>query len=471
MSIELSNINLEKVTTLGEAKQCIAKLINLVEELHQENQALLTKNQQLEREIARLKKQPLPPQFSSKNYSPTKKLENIENKEKPWKKSAKKETIEIDQEVELPEVEVCNCGNQDFKTLRTTEKIVQDIIIRRNNTRYTGRDKQCLKCGQIHKIQIPEEIKGLTFGGELRSWISYFKFEGRLSEALIHNFLTDLGIKISKGQISNILLKNSKKLQPSYTHLKVWGFRIPKYLQTDATGAKRKLKKASRIINQYLHFVGHQFLSFFVITRRYNGEVMTKIFGKRGRDRICVGDDHGANGSNFPVSQKQLCFIHEMRHYFKLNPQFKIHQQKLQKVITQLQQFYQQAKEYSRDPTPNGRQELESLFNTITTQKTGYEVLDKRLVLTRRKRKRLLLFLDHPGIPIHNNQAERDLRPAVIIKKLSGGTKSRAGDRSFERHLSIIQTAKKQGLNVFKTLHGLLTNQVSPFVLTQRTAS
>ena len=54
----------------------------------------------------------------------------------------------------------------------------------------------------------------------------------------------------------------------------------------------------------------------------------------------------------------------------------------------------------------------------------------------------------------------------MIIRKISGETKSVRGDKSLERHLSIIQTAQKQGLNVFKTLHGLLTNQLSPAVLT-----
>ena len=76
------------------------------------------------------------------------------------------------------------------------------------------------------------------------------------------------------------------------------------------------------------------------------------------------------------------------------------------------------------------------------------------------------MFLDFPYIPIHNNQCEQDLRQFVIIRKISGETKSTKGDRSIARHLSVIQTAQKQGLDVFATLHGLLTGQLSPAVLT-----
>jgi transposase len=69
-------------------------------------------------------------------------------------------------------------------------------------------------------------------------------------------------------------------------------------------------------------------------------------------------------------------------------------------------------------------------------------------------------------VPIQNNQAERDLRKFVIMRKISGETKSQKGDRSIKRHLSIIQTARKQGLPVFTTLHGLLTRTLPVSVLT-----
>jgi hypothetical protein len=56
-----------------------------------------------------------------------------------------------------------------------------------------------------------------------------------------------------------------------------------------------------------------------------------------------------------------------------------------------------------------------------------------------------------------------------MIRVISRETKSTAGDRSLERHLSIIQTAKKQGLNVFDTVYGLLNDTVPPSVLLCKT--
>jgi hypothetical protein len=135
-------------------------------------------------------------------------------------------------------------------------------------------------------------------------------------------------------------------------------------------------------------------------------------------------------------------------------------------ILTRWRQFYYAAKHYRDEPGLKIRQEIEQLFDEITNQITGYDLLDKQLRLTRKKRERLLLFLDYPQLPIHNNQCEQDLREFVIQRKISHETKSVRGDHSIARHLSVIQTAQKQGLDVFHTLHGLLTEQLSPAVLT-----
>src|SRR5258708_32629447 len=112
------------------------------------------------------------------------------------------------------------------------------------------------------------------------------------------------------------------------------------------------------------------------------------------------------------------------------------------------------------------REAIQQLFDQITSQVTGYDLLDKQLMLTRRKKERLLFFLEHPNLPIHNNQCEQDIRSFVIIRKISGGTKSYRGDKSLARHLSIIQIAQKQGLKVYQTLHASLTAQRCPAALT-----
>ena len=58
-------------------------------------------------------------------------------------------------------------------------------------------------------------------------------------------------------------------------------------------------------------------------------------------------------------------------------------------------------------------------------------------------RGRLLRFLKEDGLEPTNNRAERDLRPAVIARKVSHCSRNVAGARAFEAFTSVIQTLRK----------------------------
>ena len=342
------------------------------------------------------------------------------------------------------------------------------MMIKRNNVAYHAKTKQCDNCGRISKASFPKDTKGVSFDSTIQTLVSYMKFDGRFTHPLLYRFFTGFGIRISYGEITTIMQRNSDKLAPSLKHLRTTGITLSRYLQSDATGSKRKHKRTGKIVSGHLHILGNSLLSIFKITRRYNAQVMNKLLGSNGRKKPFVSDDGSPNGECLACKDKQLCWVHEIRHYKKLFPFFNNHQKLQKKILGQWRKFYHVAKSYSPDPTVKKREDIESMFARITSQKTGYDLLDKQLRLTRKKEDRLLLFLKYPFLPIQNNQCEQDLREFVIIRKISGETKSTAGDRSIERHLSVIQTAKKQGLDVFQTLHGLLTGELSPAILTAK---
>lgn len=70
---------------------------------------------------------------------------------------------------------------------------------------------------------------------------------------------------------------------------------------------------------------------------------------------------------------------------------------------------------------------------------------------------RVLRFLHNPAIEPTNNRGERSLRPAVIVRKLSYGSKNVRGAAAFSAFTSVIQTAVKRGASsTFDALHNLL---------------
>jgi transposase len=76
-------------------------------------------------------------------------------------------------------------------------------------------------------------------------------------------------------------------------------------------------------------------------------------------------------------------------------------------------------------------------------------------------RDRLWRFAESEGVEPTNNASERALRPAVIWRKLSFGTRSAQGSRFVETLLSVVETCRRQSRNVFEYLTTALEAQLA----------
>jgi len=85
-------------------------------------------------------------------------------------------------------------------------------------------------------------------------------------------------------------------------------------------------------------------------------------------------------------------------------------------------------------------------------------VLAKRIL---RHQDELFQFVRHPGVPSDNNPAERALRPLVIMRKISGGSRSDEGSQTRLTLFSLVSTWAARGLNPFFQCLTLLQTPVA----------
>ena len=90
--------------------------------------------------------------------------------------------------------------------------------------------------------------------------------------------------------------------------------------------------------------------------------------------------------------------------------------------------------------------------------------LAKILKKIRGNKAELLLVLDHPEVPLHNNGSENDIREYVTKRKISGGTRSQYGREARDTFTSLHKTCKKLGVHFWHFLADRLTktNQIPP---------
>jgi len=67
------------------------------------------------------------------------------------------------------------------------------------------------------------------------------------------------------------------------------------------------------------------------------------------------------------------------------------------------------------------------MFDEIFTTKTFSATLNAALQRIYNNKSELLLVLDRPDIPLHNNGAENAIREYVKKRKISGSTRSESG--------------------------------------------
>ena len=99
-----------------------------------------------------------------------------------------------------------------------------------------------------------------------------------------------------------------------------------------------------------------------------------------------------------------------------------------------------------------GHGEIDAIISRACHDKDAQAIQTRN----RNQREKLLTALIHAHVPLTNNHAERMIRPMVITRKISGGSRSVKGAAIHAVNMSIMQTLALQGKNIFAEIASLL---------------
>jgi len=158
-----------------------------------------------------------------------------------------------------------------------------------------------------------------------------------------------------------------------------------------------------------------------------------------------VSDDAG----QFKISGllHALCWLHAERSIRKLVPLSPREQEAIDGVRDAVWKYYQRLRTYRQSPTPRRKAALERDFDRLFRRRTGFADLNEALRRIHQKRDDLLLVLQRPEIPLHNNLSESDIREWAKKRKISAGTRSELGRRCRDTFVSLKKTCRKLGVS------------------------
>ena len=123
--------------------------------------------------------------------------------------------------------------------------------------------------------------------------------------------------------------------------------------------------------------------------------------------------------------------------------------------------MYKDLLKYKDEPNPEAAAKLSGEFDKLFSTKTVYDALNDRIEKTRNKKEQLLLVLKYPWLPLHNNEAELGARAEKRRQDVSLHTISEAGTTAKDAFLTIVQTARKLGVNAFEYIKDRISKEFS----------
>jgi len=183
-------------------------------------------------------------------------------------------------------------------------------------------------------------------------------------------------------------------------------------------------------------------------SRIVEAAALAAYHAEAGHVRLLICDD--AKQFKLVADELALCWIHDGRHYQSLEPCLPQHREWLEAFRKRYWDFYKQLRAYQQAPTQERAAQLREQFDELFSTVTGYDALDQRILKTKADKTYLLMVLEHPEIPLHNNPAELDARLRVRKRVVSYGPRSAAGAKAWDAMETLLGTARKLGVNFFQ---------------------
>jgi hypothetical protein len=474
-------------------------------------QQLQERIQQLEDEIARLKGLNTRPKIAPSSLEKPPRPPRDPGAKRPGsaKRSKTAELIVTAEEVipliDKPSGSIFK-GYDDF--------VVQDLELKPRVIRYR-REHWMTPDGHSVVAPLPADVPpGSHFGSELISYILHQYHHQHVTQPLLLEQLQQWGFDISAGELSRILTVGKDVFHQEKAELLPVGLAVSPYIQVDDTGARHQGHNGvcTHIGNELFAFFASteskSRLNVLEILRRPHTDyqinqqtiaywrrqklpkvVMNKL--RRGprafpdtaawQDRLrqlgittprhvkiategaLLGSliAHGVSpelvvlsdgAGQYDLLVHAACWLHAERPLARLIPYSDEHREAIAKVRGQIWELYRDLKGYRQRPEPSRRRDIEARFDALCSQRTGFPSIDDALKGMQKRRAALLLVLDRPEVPLHNNLSEGHLRDYVKKRKISGSTRSDLGRQARDTFASLKKTCRRLGVNFWAYL-------------------
>jgi transposase len=339
------------------------------------------------------------------------------------------------------------CGGQltgsDPEPLR--QQVVELPPVQPHLTEYQLHRLRCAGCGITTCGELPTGVFPTCYGPRLASIVALCTGGYRMSKRMVVSFCREvLGIELSLGEICQIEQTVTHAVAPAVEEAAVYVQSCD--LNMDETSWQEQWKRRT------LWTLVTAQLSVFVITKGRGAAVLKALVGEWYSSILT--SDRAKVYDSYPLRRRQICWSHLLRDFQAMidrgGPGQMVGEALLEHAHVLFAWWHwvrdgtwKRSTFQSHVRTLRASFKLELEWGTqnacLKTAATCRELLAREVALW--------TFVRVEGIEPTNNRSERQLRPAVLWRKVSYGTQSERGSRFVASMLTVLMSCQQQKRN------------------------
>lgn len=456
---------------LGQSKK---KLVEIIEQLRKSYKSVFIENTALKAEISELKlkiKEKESELIKSKIKAVNKQSNKPSSKQAEWEQKGvgndgldkkrkrgkkgrkgagnqKKEKPMTKEEV--AKVEKCDTCGKNLITSpvlpSSKTRIIEDIIDFPKEVEVISvlqEQKYCCNCQKVTTARTDLALPRADIGLNTTVHLIYLWLSMCLPFTRIAAYLSTLfGHRISTAGLSAHVIRVATIMKAVYEEI-LEDVKQSSILHADETGWRVQGK------NWWLWVFGSTESAIYTIDKSRGKDVVHRILGEYFIGVLVVD---GWRAYMSLLCEQQSCMAHLLRKIRKLyaafpelSSVFKFYV-KFRRILRDGQRLQAKRKKLEEIVFKRRLARLHTRLDILINWENPDEVLAQIIKKVRNQRPRILTFVEHPGVPCHNNYGEYLIRIGVLKRKISFGSKSAKGAEAYATLLSIYTTCKLRNI-------------------------
>ncbi len=336
-----------------------------------------------------------------------------------------------------------NCGSSDLsECVSTYTKVVREAAkTELKHIKVTVKRRRCRNCKRTVSGRTPLALPNSRYGINFMIMMVILRLHGMSDLRICNIVMMMYSARITESAINRMVCRMARELGPLYEKIR------EEVRNSPAINGDETIWRVDGT-NYWLWVAVARYAVIYEVHRHRNSKVPKKMLGKDYPG--CVTSDSWA-AWNVIGSMHQKCHLHYARDikdtlkYKNPGDDYKRHARTLRAILWD---------SHIDGAVPRGAEALAakkrldrriaSLIGRLEKDRDCKHCnrMCKRLV---REKGHLFAFLETDGVEYHNNRAERAIRPCVILRKNSNGSRSKKGADAIATLMSIKQTCKARG--------------------------